>query len=369
MTDVTIIGGGLAGLVNAILLARGGLSVVLVEKKNYPFHRVCGEYISNEVVPFLSRNGLFPSHISPPNITKFLLTSTKGKQATLGLDLGGFGISRYEFDNFLYQKAVAAGVDVKTSTTVESIKYFDNHFEINAGGTKLQSKLAIGAHGKRSKVDKNLDRTFIHSKSPYLAVKYHIKTDFADDTIALHNFEGGYCGMSKVEGQAYNLCYLSHRRNLRKHGTIDEMEKNILFKNPILKTTFKNSEFVFERPLVINEVSFENKQAVEKHLLMCGDSAGMITPLCGNGMAMAIHSASILSGIILSHKTTEGFALKKIEDAYRESWKNHFALRMWSGRKIQSLFGTVSASGLAVALAKIKPIGRSIVTLTHGKEF
>ena len=60
MNEVAIIGGGLAGLINAILLKRAGLDVVLFEKNTYPFHRVCGEYISNEVLPFLQSNELFP---------------------------------------------------------------------------------------------------------------------------------------------------------------------------------------------------------------------------------------------------------------------------------------------------------------------
>ncbi|MEQ9285533.1 MAG: NAD(P)/FAD-dependent oxidoreductase [Cyclobacteriaceae bacterium] len=369
MVDVAIIGGGLAGLINAILLARGGLSVLLVEKKSYPFHRVCGEYISNEVVPFLSRNRLFPAHIDVSDIKKFLLTSTSGKQAHLDLDLGGFGISRYEFDHFLYQKALEAGVECMTNTTVEDVKFTDNHFVINTGASEVFSKLVIGAHGKRSRIDKKLNRGFIHSKSPYLAVKYHIKTDFPHDTIALHNFDGGYCGISKVENETYNLCYLSHRRNMKKHKAIGEMEETILFKNPFLKNIFEHSDFVFERPLVINEISFENKLPVENHMLMCGDAAGMVTPLCGNGMAMAIHSASILSQIILQHKKMDGFVLEKIESTYQKSWEHYFSFRMWAGRRIQTLFGSVPASGLAVAMANLKPIGRSLVSLTHGKEF
>ncbi|MFZ5999522.1 MAG: NAD(P)/FAD-dependent oxidoreductase, partial [Bacteroidota bacterium] len=103
---ITVIGGGLAGLTAAILLARKGFQVRLVEKKRYPFHRVCGEFISNEVRNFLEREQLFPSEVSPPAITTFQLTSTGGKKAEMPLDLGGFGISRFYFDHFLYQKAV-----------------------------------------------------------------------------------------------------------------------------------------------------------------------------------------------------------------------------------------------------------------------
>ncbi|RYG21970.1 MAG: FAD-dependent oxidoreductase, partial [Chitinophagaceae bacterium] len=51
--DVLIIGGGLAGLTAALHLQKGGLEVTLVEKNDFPSHKVCGEYISNEVLPYL----------------------------------------------------------------------------------------------------------------------------------------------------------------------------------------------------------------------------------------------------------------------------------------------------------------------------
>ena len=57
---IVVVGGGLAGLVSSILLARYGHEVVLIEKKVYPFHRVCGEYISNEVLDFLAEKLDFP---------------------------------------------------------------------------------------------------------------------------------------------------------------------------------------------------------------------------------------------------------------------------------------------------------------------
>ena len=68
------------------------------------------------------------------------------------------------------------------------------------------------------------------------------------------------------------------------------MERQVLLKNPHLKRIFSEADFVFGRPEVINEISFETKDPVENHILMAGDAAGMITPVCGNGMAIAIHS-------------------------------------------------------------------------------
>jgi 2-polyprenyl-6-methoxyphenol hydroxylase-like FAD-dependent oxidoreductase len=69
--EVLIVGGGLAGLVSALLLAQEGHLVTVVEKKVYPFHRVCGEYVSNEVLDFLKRNGLYPDGLELPNIDTF----------------------------------------------------------------------------------------------------------------------------------------------------------------------------------------------------------------------------------------------------------------------------------------------------------
>ncbi|MFY0650913.1 MAG: NAD(P)/FAD-dependent oxidoreductase [Cyclobacteriaceae bacterium] len=369
MVDVAIVGGGLAGLVNAILLARHGFSVKLFEKKEYPFHRVCGEYISNEVTPFLKRNDLYPDHVEMAQINKFMLSSTNGNSAELSLGMGGFGISRFTLDHFLSEKAKEAGVDISTNTSVDDITYQDDFFNIKVGKEQIESRIVIGAFGKRSNLDKKLQRKPASTRSPYLAVKYHLKTDFPSDMIALHNFNNGYCGISKVEGDTYNLCYLSHRNNLKVHHSIPEMEKEILHKNPFLKEIFDNAEFLFDAPLVINEISFDNKLPVENHVLMSGDSAGMITPLCGNGMAMAIHSAKLLSDIINRNFKDGKVNKQKVEAQYTRVWKQTFGFRLSAGRRIQALFGSENASNLGVFLAGIKPIGNSLVRLTHGKEF
>ena len=371
MRDVTIIGGGLAGLVNAIQLARAGLDVLLLEKNQYPFHKVCGEYVSNEVVPFMKSLEIYPSEIEPAHITRFQLTSTNGNQAVLNLDLGGFGISRYALDHYLLQKALDAGATVLQNASVEYVNYENDEFQVTwSGSCEGFSRLVIGAYGKRSKLDKNLDRGFIYKRSPFIAVKYHIKTNLPPDLIALHNFRGGYCGIVKVEGETFNLCYLSRRENLKISGSITQMEQQILSQNPYLQTLFKESEFLFGKPLVINEVSFAPKNAVEDHILMSGDSAGSITPLCGNGMAMAIHSAKILSQLILRYYDPKGFSRNQLESEYAREWSSKFARRLWVGRATQNLFGSPWASNLGVGLFKyMKPMAHKLVKQTHGGPF
>ena len=368
MTDVTIVGGGLAGLISAIQLRKAGYSVALFEKKQYPFHRVCGEYISNEVRPFLERNDLFPAKANPSAISTFWLTATNGKKAVLPLKLGAFGISRFAFDLWLYEKACDLGVTCHTGETVADIDFQDGHFQIQTvKGLALESRYVVGTFGKRSMLDKQLKRSFMTKKSPYVGVKYHIATSFPDDVIALHNFQDGYCGISKIEGDTYNLCYLSHRNNLRKNGGIKAMEESVMWKNPHLKSIFQNADFLFDKPEVINEISFERKEPVNHHILMAGDSAGLITPLCGNGMAMAIHGAKIVSEILIKYQLRDR---ELIEKEYTAAWEKQFRGRLWAGRQIQRLFGSDSLSNVAVNLARYaKPLASRLIEQTHGEEF
>lgn len=368
--QVIVVGGGISGLVVAIQLASAGIQCYVVERKIYPFHRVCGEYISNETVPFLQSCNLFPDRYNPPRIQRFQLSSVRGKSKILPLDLGGFGISRHAFDFFLYEKAKSLGVIFYLKEEVEKILFDKEKFFIKTQFRQLEADIVVGAFGKRSKVDIQLNRSFIQKRSPYVGVKYHIKADHPDDLIALHNFEGGYCGISNVEDGKTNLCYLTHRENVKRFKSIKEMEEAVLFKNPFLKNIFTNSQFLFDKPETINEISFETKLPVDAHILMTGDAAGMITPLCGNGMAMAIHSAKIVSELIIKHTRQEKLSRHRLEEEYTEAWNKLFKKRLWFGRQVQKLFGNEWASNATVNLAiNVGPIANIIIKGTHGDPF
>ena len=366
---VAIIGGGLGGLITAIQLARANIGCTVIEKNHYPFHRVCGEYISNEALPFLKSNELLPD-LALPKINNFQLSSVNGKSATMHLDLGGFGVSRYYFDSFLYQKAESLGVSFLLGTTAEDISFSNEKFSIATNKGIIEADLAIGAFGKRSRLDLKLNRQFTKKKSPYVAVKYHIKTDFPADFIALHNFEGGYCGVNNVENGITNLCYLANREYFRLHGNIRDFESHILYKNPLLKYIFTNSDFIFNKPFTINEISFVAKTPVETHILMTGDAAGMIAPLCGNGMAMAIHSSKLLSDAIIECNKGKSFSRKSLESYYFHEWNRKFARRIQWGLYMQKLFGNHFMSSLSVNLAlHCKPIVKILIANSHGKPF
>ncbi len=370
MTDVVIIGGGLSGLINAILLSRAGIKVKLIEKNTFPFHRVCGEYISNEVVPFLTKNHLFPSQFKPSAITQLEITSTSGHGLKQKLDLGGFGISRYVLDQFLVEEAKKSGSEVMEQETVKQILTESGHYRIVTNSTAYISKMVIGAHGKRSTIDKQLDRQFLKKRSPYVGVKYHVRGNLPETFISLHNFDGGYCGVNKIEDEKFNVCYLTHRDNVKRWGSIEKSEKETLFKNPHLERIFLECEFLFDRPVVVNEVSFSAKGLIENGIIFSGDAAGSIAPLSGNGMAMAIRSAKYLSESIIAHWSGKDIDEKGAFKDYQERWDKEFKKRISRGQLIQQLFGHPLLSEAAVRSGKLFPqIATRLIKMTHGQPF
>jgi flavin-dependent dehydrogenase len=296
--DVAIIGGGLAGLALSIQCARMGYRTVLFEKDTYPFHKVCGEYISLESWNFLQDLGLPLSDMQLPIINRLMITTPNGNYIETPLPLGGFGISRYTIDHLLAIIARQEGVTVLEETKVTNVIYRNNVFLLFSGKGETEARVVAGAYGKRGNLDIKWKRQFTQVKpnalNHYIGVKYHIRTHHPADLIALHNFEHGYCGISQIEENKYCLCYLTSAGNLRKsRNDISIMEKNILMRNPFLERIFSNAEWLYEEPLTISRISFNKKTQVENHVLMIGDTAGLIAPLCGNGMSMALHSSKL----------------------------------------------------------------------------
>lgn len=368
-TEVVVIGGGLAGLTAALDLANRGKEVTVIEKNSYPQHKVCGEYVSNEVRPYLLHLGIDLDRFSPPKISALQISDRSGRFIEIELPLGGFGISRYAFDNHLFKMAEAKGA-VFLFDSVVDVGFANGVFVITlASGGKIKSTMAIGAFGKRSNLDVKLDRTFIKGKSPWLGVKGHY-TDFEHPShlVSIHNFPGGYGGLSKTEGNTVNFCYLAHYQSFKKERNLDDFHGNVVSQNPFLAAFLQRAKPKFDKPLSIAQVSFERKKAVTGNMLMCGDAAGLIHPLCGNGMAMAIHSAKLASEHVNRYLEYKSFSRSEMERNYRYAWGKNFKKRLWIGRKLQRLMLHARAFDLAISsLAGSKTILRKIIAQTHGK--
>ncbi|RYF85824.1 MAG: NAD(P)/FAD-dependent oxidoreductase [Chitinophagaceae bacterium] len=372
--DVAIVGGGLAGLALCIQLKRKGHSVLLIEKETYPFHKVCGEYISMESWHFLETLGVNLTAMQVPVIRQLNISSAGGKLLKHPLSQGGFGISRYLLDSTLTQIARAAGVLLLENSKVNDIVFDQDEFTIHCNAQQYRAKMACACFGKRSNMDVKWKRPFVlapkNKINNYIGVKYHIKTPFPADTIALHHFKNGYCGIVKIEGDLYNLCYLSRADNLQQsQGNIKTMEEHILSQNPALKKILQQSETCFAAPLTISQISFDKKSQLENHVLMIGDAAGMITPLCGNGMSMALHGSKI-AAFHIDDFLKGNISRLQMEQGYTRQWKKQFNRRLQNGRRIQYLFGSKGLSNCLLALLKPFPaLVNFLVKQTHGKPF
>ncbi len=352
--DICIVGGGLGGLCLALLCADAGYGVILFEKEVYPFHKVCGEYISYESYDFLTMLGLPLHELDLPKINKLQVSDIKGNRYYFPLDLGGFGISRYTIDSALYKLALERAVIVCTEEKVTDVRFENDAHIIQTNKKNITAKIVTGAFGKRSNLDVKWKRSFAEKKAnklnTYIGVKYHIKTNFAKNEIALHNFKDGYCGISAIEENKYCLCYLTNAGNLSaNNNSIQQMQEKVLYKNPALKEIFTNASFLYEVPLTISQISFERKTQVEDHVLMIGDAAGMITPLCGNGMSMAMHSAKLAFNEIGDYFGKKSSRIE-MEENYTARWKKEFALRLATGRFVQRLMGNETSTGIFLKL-------------------
>lgn len=367
-----IIGGGLAGLALSIELARKGVRVVLFEKNQYPFHRVCGEYVSMESWDYLTHLGVPLADMQLPIIRKLAVSSQTGFMLNHDLEPGGFGIGRYTLDELLYQIAVKQGVEVKCGVSVRNVTKNGDNWAIDTSKGNFFSKMVCGSFGKYT--PSFLHEAESHSSKAgsrnYIGVKYHIKTDLPADRIELHNFRDGYCGVSKVDQDRYCFCYLTVSGNLLDNQKdIKVMEEKVLFENPFLKRYFTDSDFLFHHPLVVSNIEFRKKHTDVDGVFLLGDAAGSITPLCGNGMSMALRGAHILSKCISRH-IVGSKSLAEVAEDYRVEWDKAFNNRITAGYYLQYLFGKKNTTDLALRFLSFTPgLTKRVVGLTHGEKF
>ncbi len=367
--DVIIIGGGLAGLTAALHLRKNGHGVLVLEKQQYPHHKVCGEYVSNEVLPYLEFLDVSLSDHQAAKIDTLQFSLVNGQAISTKLPLGGTGISRYAFDDLLYRKAKSNGVAF-FFVSVDQINFKNEVFKVTTNAEKqFTSRIVLGAYGKRSSLDKQMKREFSQNKSTWLAVKAHYAyPDLPDNQVALHNFRGGYAGLSRTETGAVNFCYLTTYESFKQEKNIDSFNANVVSQNPFLERFLTKGKPLFEAPLSIAQISFDKKNAIENHVLMCGDSAGLIHPLCGNGMAMAIIGAKMVSERVDKYLTDNAYGRSQLEKDYKNDWNHAFQHRLWMGRRLQTLLLNPKLSKWALGAVGNSPwILNKIISSTHGK--
>jgi len=263
------------------------------------------------------------------------------------------GVSRFFFDDLLLRTAVARGALRRDGVTVSSLE------EVNA-------KVIAGAWGRWGRFDQQLQRAFVRDRSHRnFGFKRHYTGEGARDTIELYAFPRGYLGVNAIEGGLTNICGLVHASRLAQHkGRWDSFIETIRGEEPRLDALYAAYEPAQEQYLSSEPVIFRARSAVEGGVFMIGDASGVIDPLTGNGMAMAIQSAQLLAPMLVRLLESPS-RRSEIEDEYRRRHRAMFAARIAWSRRVAALLSRPRLLDAALAAVRTPRAGEFLLRRTR----
>ena len=292
--DVAVIGGSLAGAAAACALARGRARVVVLEKARFPRSKVCGCFLSHEALPVLARMG-FGEELrknGAETITHFRIVRRDGTAVEAQLPSPVMSISRSCLDSLAAGAAERAGAEMRFGVTVQSLEgNLQDGFRVRGLGWELRARAVVGAWGRYSPLDGRLGRTFIRRKSSLFGFGNMLsgRSEHLADRAVLHFFEGGYVGLSRVEGGLVNLAALANSGVAQSaHHDFDSLLDRLSRESPALAADLEGLTPVPGPPLVSEPVYLGRHGAVAGDVLCVGDAAGVIDPYTGTGMALAL---------------------------------------------------------------------------------
>ena len=319
--DIAIVGAGPAGSTLAALLARRGASVALIDRDRFPRDKLCGEFLSYDALPLLEKFGIDLG--DAPKIDRCRVV---GRHRTYEFEFphSARGVSRFLLDDLLLRNARAAGVQTLEGCTATSVS--PDRVVTDTG--EIRARVVVGAWGRWGRFDQQLQRSFVrdHSHRNFGFKRHYrgVPPRGIDGPIELYSFDRGYLGVAPVESGITNICGLVHESRLAGHkGRWDSFVDEIRRDEPRLEEMYARYEPVQDTFLSSEPVIFRARSAVEQGIFMIGDASGIVDPLTGSGMAMAIQSALLAAPYILDQKV----------EAYRQRHDEFFTSRIrWSRR-------------------------------------
>lgn len=261
--EITIAGGGLAGLSLAVGLRQAGVPVQVLEAGHYPRHRVCGEFISGVSEATLSALGILDL-FADAKMHRSLEWYETGKLLHRdNFKHPAYGISRHLLDARLWQRVLANGGTVTT-------------------GFRAQPEAQEGhlwAAGRRPQ------------NGTWIGLKAHVRHPKGNADLEMHAGRNGYAGLAGVEDGWTNVCGLFKLDRTLKAGGKDLLPTYLAAGgNEILAAALRSTEW--------REGSFSavagfqlGRQHPLPGILTLGDAESMIPPFTGNGMSMAFQAA------------------------------------------------------------------------------
>lgn len=302
---VAIIGAGPAGSAAAILLARGGCDVTLIEQHRFPRDKVCGECLSADGIAALGRLGLASQvmELGTVAFTHAAIHGPNGRSVRLPLPRPMWGLSRGKFDAFLLESARAAGAAILQPARCEAV----------ASGVRPSVRLRMLDSNRLTKLE--VDRVIVAdgkgallrrtSPSGDFGIKAHFKdVDGPRDTIELFGCNGLYGGLAAIEDGKWNAAFSVPAERLRElQGNVAAVFDQIVEENRILKKRLLAARRVSDwiaSPLP----RFSVQNHWPANVLPAGNAAAALEPIGGEGMGLALCSAERAAAVVLDGNPT-----------------------------------------------------------------
>ncbi len=297
--DAIVIGAGLAGGLAAIELARVGKDVLLLEREAAAHHKVCGEFLSFEAQSHLAHLGVDLAAMGAVPIDKLRIIKGR-RQVQRRLPFRGMSLSRFVLDEELLRLANAAGVTVKRGATANGLNHFETGWQAEVsqrGGqhTTFEAPTVFLATGKH---DLRGQSRPPGTQNNLIGFKMHFETPLTqwDDTVDLVMFQGGYAGVSKIEGGKINISLVVDKERYAELGK----DWNILLQTikqetPALRKRLEGATPCWPKPMAIFGIpyGFVQETSSEPGLYRLGDQVAVIPSFSGNGMSIALFSAAL----------------------------------------------------------------------------
>jgi flavin-dependent dehydrogenase len=290
-----VIGGGPAGSMAGLRLAEAGRPVVLLEKERGPHPKVCGEFLSREAVEYLGQAGVDLAGLGAVPIDRVRL-SAGGAMVEAPLGFRAMSLSRRVLDEAMLRRAQEQGCEVRRGAAAEALTREGVLWRVTLHGAEpvwaRTVFLATGKHDVRGWArGKARQMDLVGFKCHWRLRRAQIEA--LRGAMELFLFPGGYGGLSLVEGDTADFCFVIRRGRLMTMGGWSNLLDNLRRWNPRIRERLDGAEALSERPLAIAPIPYGYLAQENRGVWCVGDQAAVIPSFTGDGMSIALHSASV----------------------------------------------------------------------------